>query len=222
MKGMIAKDLRILAEGKTLAILGAVCGLICLFTMKDPGFLIGYVTLIATSMGCMSCAYDEMNNGMAYLMTMPCSRTKYVLEKYIFSICVGGIGLVSSLIVASIYALATKNVILTDMLENSLVFTFLIFLIPALMIPVVLQFGHARSRIIIYVLIGIMFAVGGLMALTNFASVSISTEGMSLDIFDFHATVFKGGLIIGGIAISLVIYIISMIIGLVIVNKKEY
>ncbi len=222
MKGMIAKDLRILAEGKSLAILGTICGIVCLFTMKDPGFLIGYVTLIATSMGCMSCAYDEMNNGMAYLMTMPCSRTKYVLEKYIFAVVVGLIGWVLSMAVASIYAVNSKEIVLTEMYSGSLVFILLIFIIPGLMIPVVLKFGHARSRIIIYVLIGIMFAAGSLMALNNVASVAVSSDGFNINVFDYHTTIVKSGMILGGIAISVVIYAVSAITSLIIVNKKEY
>ena len=222
MKGMIAKDLRILAEGKSLAILGKICGIVCLFTMKDPGFLIGYVTLIATSMGCMSCAYDEMNNGMAYLMTMPCSRTKYVLEKYIFAVVIGLIGWVLSMAVASIYAVNSKEIVLTEMYSGSLVFILLIFIIPGLMIPVVLQFGHARSRIIIYVLIGIMFAAGSLMALTNVASIAVSGDGYNINVLDYHTTIVKSGMILGGIIISVVIYAVSAITSLIIVNKKEY
>lgn len=222
MKGMIAKDLRILSEGKTLASLGVICGIVCLFTMKDPGFLIGYMTLIAASMGCMSCAYDEMNNGMAYLMTMPCSRLSYVLEKYIFAVCTGLAGLSVSLIIACIYNLIFDKGIVIETFGNAFVFLILIFIIPAVMIPVVLLFGHARSRIIIYVLIGIMFAMAGLMSLTNLVAFSVISGGVTVTVWDYQATLFKSGLMVTGVVSSVLLFAVSMIISIIIMKKKEF
>lgn len=222
MKGMIAKDIRILSESKSLAVLGLICGIVCLFTMKDPGFLVGYITLITASMGCMSCAYDEMNNGMAYLLTMPCTRTKYVLEKYIFSVVVGGTGWFTGVLASLVYTVIFDRTIIISTITNSLVFLIIALIIPALMIPVVLQFGHARSRIMIYVIIGIMFAISGLLALTNVASISIVTEGVDVTILNFHKVLLTSHIVGIGLAFSFVLYFASLFTSLIILNKKEF
>ncbi len=222
MKGMIAKDIRILGESKSLALLGLVCGIVCLFTMRDTGFLVGYITLIAASMGCMSCAYDEMNNGMAYLLTMPCTRTKYVLEKYIFAVVVGGIGWLASVTFAIIYAVIFDSFMIVPTITNSFVFLIIALVIPSLMIPVVFQFGHARSRIMIYVIIGIMFAISGLLALTNVAEVTVVTNGVDVTIMRYHTVLLTSHIVGIGLAVSLVLYFASLFTSIVILNRKEY
>ena len=56
MKGLLVKDLRIAAEQKTLLALMLFCALICLFTMRDPTFVIGYMCLICATLGSTTCA----------------------------------------------------------------------------------------------------------------------------------------------------------------------
>lgn len=222
MKGMIAKDIRILLEQKSLMILGIICGMICLFTMKDPTFLIGYVTLIATSMGCVSCAYDEMNNGMAYLMTMPCTRTKYVVEKYIFAVATGIIGWAASMVLSLIYLFVNHINDTYLILGESAGLIAVILIIPSFMVPVVLKFGHARSRIMIYIVIGIIFAVSGLMSLTHLTSITIVKDGITFSLVDYSITLLPTTIVAIGLTLSIIIFIASLLISIGIVKRKEF
>lgn len=222
MKGMIAKDIRILLEQKSLMILGIICGMICLFTMKDPTFLIGYVTLIATSMGCVSCAYDEMNNGMAYLMTMPCTRTKYVVEKYIFAVAIGIIGWAASMVLSLIYLFFNHINDTYLILGESAGLIAVILIIPSFMVPVVLKFGHARSRIMIYIVIGIIFAVSGLMSLTHLTSITIVKDEITFSLVDYSITLLPTTIVAIGLTLSIIIFIASLLISIGIVKRKEF
>jgi len=222
MKGMIAKDIRILLEQKSLMILGIICGMICLFTMKDPTFLIGYVTLIATSMGCVSCAYDEMNNGMAYLMTMPCTRTKYVVEKYIFAVATGIIGWAASMVLSLIYLFVNHINDTYLILGESAGLIAVILIIPSFMVPVVLKFGHARSRIMIYIVIGIIFAVSGLMSLTHLTSITIVKDEITFSLVDYSITLLPTTIVAIGLTLSIIIFIASLLISIGIVKRKEF
>lgn len=222
MKGMIAKDIRILLEQKSLMILGIICGMICLFTMKDPTFLIGYVTLIATSMGCVSCAYDEMNNGMAYLMTMPCTRTKYVVEKYIFAVATGIIGWAASMVLSLIFLFVNHINDTYLILGESAGLIAVILIIPSFMVPVVLKFGHARSRIMIYIVIGIIFAVSGLMSLTHLTSITIVKDEITFSLVDYSITLLPTTIVAIGLTLSIIIFIASLLISIGIVKRKEF
>lgn len=222
MRGMIAKDIRILLEQKSLMILGIICGMICLFTMKDPTFLIGYVTLIATSMGCVSCAYDEMNNGMAYLMTMPCTRTKYVVEKYIFAVATGIIGWAASMVLSLIYLFVNHINDTYLILGESAGLIAVILIIPSFMVPVVLKFGHARSRIMIYIVIGIIFAVSGLMSLTHLTSITIVKDEITFSLVDYSITLLPTTIVAIGLTLSIIIFIASLLISIGIVKRKEF
>ena len=222
MKGMIVKDIRILLEQKSLMILGFICGTICLLTMKDPSFLIGYVTLIATSMGCVSCAYDEMNNGMAYLMTMPCTRTKYVLEKYMFAVVTGLIGWAVSIVLALIYLFANHINDMYLIMNESAGLIAVILIIPSFMIPIVLKFGHARSRIMVYIIIGIIFAVSGVMSLTHLTSVTIIKDEIIINLADYSITLLPTTIFVVVLTLSIVIFITSLLISMGIMKKKEF
>lgn len=223
MKGLIVKDFYILCNQKTLMALGVLCGVICLFTMKDPGFLICYVTLIATSVGCATCSYDEMNNGMAYLMTLPVKRTSYVLEKYLFATGCGLVGYVFSVLFGFIYYFATKNLDLSSLFENMIFLPVLVFTIPAIMIPTILKFGSAKSRIVIFILMGMLFAFGGIMSLLNVVSFTFVTEGeITVTFMENAVFIQQGWVLLGSVAISILIFIGSILLSIGIIKKKDF
>ena len=83
MKAMLIKDWKLMKGQKQfifilfifLAVFGA--------TSNNLGFLISYMTLMATIFSISTISYDEYNNGMVYLLALPISRRKYVEEKYL-------------------------------------------------------------------------------------------------------------------------------------------
>ena len=225
MKGLLVKDLRITVQQKFLLFLMAGCGLLCVFTMKEPTFIIGYITLLCGMMGTTTCAYDDLNNGMAFIMTLPHSRTAYVVEKYLFSILFGIIGWsLSTAFAAACKMMLVKEPIDAGFINTALLFVGPIVMIPAIMIPILLKFGQARSRIVMFAIFGLILAAGSVLAAAPSFSVAVDSEELAVQIITFGIPSFlSAGLILGiGIAVSITVFLVSFLLSLAIIKKKEY
>ena len=223
MKGLLVKDLRIAAEQKTLLALMLFCALICLFTMRDPTFVIGYMCLICATLGSTTCAYDEMNKGMSFIMTLPYSRKVYVLEKYLFSLVMGLGAWVLSTILATACMFILKKPIGAEYISTVFMFLSPIFLIPGVMIPIILKFGHARSRIALFIIVGIVLALGGILSLVG--SVNIGMGNYFFDAGEVYGMirVIPAGYIAAIITvITIIFFVASMLLSLALIKKKEY
>ena len=53
----------------------------------------------------MTISYDEMNNGLAFLMTLPVTRRQYVAEKFICGLLSLFLGFVYTMVVAVIQSM---------------------------------------------------------------------------------------------------------------------
>ena len=51
---------------------------------KDSLFVISYAAILFTILAISTLSYDEYENGMSFLFTLPFSRNTYVVEKYLF------------------------------------------------------------------------------------------------------------------------------------------
>lgn len=225
MKGLLIKDLRIASQQKFLLLLMAGCGIICLFTMKDTAFIIGYATLLCGMLGTTTCAYDDLNHGMSFLLTLPYSRKAYVFEKYLFSIAAGIAGWSISTVIAAISQIVfLKKPIGAEFLNGALTFIIPLFLIPTVMIPILLKFGQARSRIVMFTIMGIVFAIGGVLALAPSFGVAVYDENLTVEVvtFGIRNTLSYGLIVAGGIAASFVLFITSFLISLAVIQRKEY
>ena len=223
MKGLLVKDLRITMEQKTLLGLMLLCALICLFTMRDPTFIIGYMCLICATLGSTTCAYDEMNKGMAFIMTLPFSRKVYVLEKYVFSLIMGFTAWVLSTVLATVCMIILKKPIGPEYISTVFMFLVPIFLIPGVMIPIILKFGHARSRIALFIIVGIVLAIGGILSLVG--SVNIGIENYYFDanvVYGMIKVIDMGGIVAIISAVTISFFIASMFLSLALIKKKEY
>jgi ABC-type transport system involved in multi-copper enzyme maturation permease subunit len=225
MKGLIVKDLRIAWGQKSLFVLMLVCAIVCLFTIKDPTFIVGYMCLVCASIGTTTCAYDELNNGMAFLMTLPYSREKYVIEKYLFSISIGFIAWVISSLISALYVIISHQPFDTGFILSEVFFLIPLLLIPAVMIPIILKFGSARSRIILFIVIGIVFALGGVLALAGSTHIGFANEiNNNIETVTFSMKSLVSNFWIAGLGtgISVLCYVASMIISILIMKNKEY
>ena len=225
MKGLIVKDLRIAWGQKSLFILMLVCAVVCLFTIKDPSFIVGYICLVCASIGTPTCAYDELNNGMAFIMTLPYSREKYVIEKYLFSLSIGLVAWVISSLISVIYAVISHQTFDSGFILSEVFFLIPLLLIPAVMIPIILKFGSARSRIVFFIVIGTVFALGGVLALAGSTHIGFANEiNNNIETVTFSMKSLVSNFWIAGLGtgISVLCYVASMIISILIMKNKEY
>lgn len=215
MAGLLEKDIRLIWGNRQSLLLFFALAVVLGFS-QDGTFILGYfpfviIILIINN----TIAYDELDNGFQFLMTLPINAKTYVREKYIFSFA-GGI--VSWLISATLY-FAAKIVHGTQIdviSELPVIVTFLpiIILMAAFMIPVQIKFGVEKSRAVVA---GICGAIGACILI--FAKFS-GQNGKNIFAFLDH---MNGWVIVGiGIVLTAVITAISYIISVKIMKKKEF
>ena len=222
MKGLFIKDLKLVFKNKILLVLMVLFSLVG-FVGMDANFLIGYFTLFFTGIAISTSGYDERNNTIAYLLTTPVSRRDYVIEKYIFTTCLGFVGYALSVTISFIGCHFIQG---EPYDVTALSLGLFIFLIPALMIPINIKFGTTKGRLITLAISGIIaFIIGALVPpLLMISSVTEFTLDEDLAITEYVVEVgLKTYLIAGGVLLAILgAYFISFFISLNIIKKKNY
>ena len=84
MKGLFVKDIELMKQQKQFFILVVVMGVILNLTGSGSvSFATGYFTFVTAIFAITTISYDEFDNGLAFLMTLPVTRKQYVAEKYL-------------------------------------------------------------------------------------------------------------------------------------------
>ena len=154
MLGLLVKDLRLALTRKYALLIILVIALIMGTSMEGP-FIIGYVTMIALMLAVGTIIYDEMDNGYDFMMTMPLTRKTYVREKYLFCLLSALVAwLVGAILTCAAYIIRQNASALLEVIPISLVLIPVLFILPAVMIPLQLKLGAERSRIATYIIFG--------------------------------------------------------------------
>lgn len=154
MLGLIEKDLRLALTRRQILAFFFIAAMLMGISV-DASFLISYLTMFATIVAVGTISYDESDNGFAFLMTLPFDRKTYVREKYLFSLllaatawCLGvALYCIGSLIRHGAINPASKLPMLLSLLP-------VLYLATAIMIPLLLNFGSEKSRIVFYSIFG--------------------------------------------------------------------
>ena len=214
MAGLLEKDIRLIWGNRQSLLLFFALAVVLGFS-QDGTFILGYFPFVIIILIINTIAYDELDNGFQFLMTLPINAKTYVREKYIFSFA-GGI--VSWLISATLYFAAkiVHGTQLDVISELPVIVTFLpiIILMAAFMIPMQIKFGVEKSRAVVA---GICGAIGAcILIFAKFAG----QNGKNIFAFLDH---MNGWVIVGiGIVLTAVITAISYIISARIMKKKEF
>jgi len=214
MAGLLEKDIRLIWGNRQSLLLFFALAVVLGFS-QDGTFILGYFPFVIIILIINTIAYDELDNGFQFLMTLPINAKTYVREKYIFSFA-GGI--VSWLISTTLYFAAkiVHGTQLDVISELPVIVTFLpiIILMAAFMIPMQIKFGVEKSRAVVA---GICGAIGAcILIFAKFAG----QNGKNIFAFLDH---MNGWVIVGiGIVLTAVITAISYIISVKIMKKKEF
>lgn len=218
MKGLLVKDFRLLWGQKGSLVIFLVLGFYFLLTGTDPSFGLVYSMMLAGLLSTSSITYDSHEKGMSFLLTLPIQKKTYVISKYIFSLLVMVImGIAIALLAFGCNMFGAKAIDMTTLGEGGVMAVTSGLVMVSFMIPIYVIFGAEKARVAIMVIIGI--AVAGYFVITKLfeGSMHVATEllvklkGLS----DLQATLLVTG-------IMLVFLIISMIITIVGLEKKEY
>ena len=158
MKGLLIKDFQL--AFLNIKMLVALCIVSIFLTSSSTGsaaFVISYVTIIFFMFVLTSISYDELDHSISFLFTLPISRKTYVLEKYVFSLVCGMIGLVfSSVICVVIGRVKNMDLVGPDFIPVALSIYLMLLFIVALMLPIQLKFGGDNGRIALFLVFGII------------------------------------------------------------------
>lgn len=159
MRGLLIKDWKLLKNQKQFfAVIGAII-LIFMISSDDPWFTISYATIMFSMFTISTISYDDFENGMSYLFTLPISRKEYVFEKFAFGglcvACVGTATMILALIVTRVKGgtLSVEELVSVGVGTIAVVVVFL-----ALTIPIQLKFGGDKGRMAMMAIMLAIFA----------------------------------------------------------------
>lgn len=188
--------------------------------------IIGIFTVISPDANLIACimvpyfmiygvmAHEEQNHSDALNYTLPVTRRDICTSKYLLGILYT---LGTAAIVTSILSIGTRIApnhygvfnemgnlnVLCILVGGSLIYT-------ALIVPIIYKFGCIKMRMVMFVIYFVGFGAA-------FAITGILSEVMP------QSSISSGGVAIGGsvLLISMILYVISYLVGLNILNKKE-
>ena len=156
MLGLLEKDFRLTLTRKQTLSIFFIMALIMGISM-DGSFIIGYLTMLATIVASGTISYDEFDNGLAFLMTLPFDRKTYAREKYLFSFIMAAGAWCVGIVLYCIGNIIRRNgVNLTDELPMLIALIPTLYLSAAIIIPLHLKYGSEKSRIVLFILFGII------------------------------------------------------------------
>ena len=218
MKGLLIKDIKLLKNQLRFYAALVAIGLMMMIFQDNIMFAISYISVMFGMFTLSSISYDEMDNGTAFLMTLPVTRKSYVQEKYVFGLLAAG----GSWIVATLIGLITVTVKMPQedpiqLLSASVGILMVVIVMLSMILPVEICFGVERGRIAMWGVTGgmILLIIGGIKVLEL---MKIDYEAMVEQIL------MQKGIFIMGIGILLVIAIVilSQCIAVKGMEKKEF
>lgn len=160
MKGIIIKDLLNLRNSLKTSLLILLIFSYMAFKSQDPKYLVAVFVLIISMQSISAMSYDEMAKWDIYALTMPLSKSKLVISKYILSILLSIIALIISATTSYFFILPISNMSTREFLLSSyLIFAIAILFISALL-PLIYKYGVEKSRLLTFVVISIPILIG--------------------------------------------------------------
>lgn len=221
MKGLLTKDFRIILVQKKLLILYFFVSVMLSYAM-DSGFIVSYFPMIGLMLIISTISYDNHDNGMGFLMTMPVRPGDYAVAKYIFAV----IGLFLTWAFAVVLQFISFFIQKTpfngsEVFMDDFMILPVFFLIISIMIPVEFKFSSEKSKIVLFVLCGIviLIMIAGKGALGYIGSrFGIDFEAMAAGL----DTISPITVIFALYAVCVVVVSISMICSIRIMQNKEF
>lgn len=219
MRGLLIKDYKLLSVQKLSVIFIFAMGIFFIFTQDSPIFGISYTLAVTSIYTLTTINYDEFDNGMEFLMTLPSGRKLYALEKYVLVFC--NILIVSIILTAlggiqKVYS--GESGIILELIEMSVSGTLTYLILSSALLPVYLKFGAEKSRIVLIAIAGCFIAASFIFSSVLSANNILDTSSLLNTIYNLSPaqiiiTLFLAVIICLGVSIK---------ISLKILEKKEY
>ena len=164
MKGLMIKDLRLLFNQKKTWIMYVLLCVMMGFSTQGA-FMVGYTVMLCGVLGISTISYDQAENGMPFLFTLPIDRQGYVREKYLLCLMMEAAGAVFGLTVCEIISLIKTGILVSmDDIHSALIVIPVMLCLISFMIPINLKYGAEKARLVMMISYGIVGAVVALVA----------------------------------------------------------
>lgn len=222
MKGLLVKDFNfLLLQKKFLVLTAAICA-VMLMTMEDPTFLIGYLTMMMGIITLSTINYDDFDRGNTFLFTLPITRKEYVLEKYVLTVVVSGIAWLVSDIACVLFSITKiEGYVIMDGIVSSVAIFAVCLLMICFMIPLQLKYGGEKSRVVLFTVLGIVVIAGYFLKLLSErlkGVVSVDVNGLLQTL----SSIGVGGLTAIVLLVLCIVMLISILVSMRIMEKKEF
>lgn len=225
MRGLLIKDLKLMRNQKMFLVILILLGLVFLFTQDNSYTAIGYMTMMCAMFSVTTFTYDEIDNGNAYLFTLPFSRKDYVKEKYIFALTGCLFGFLISIVLSVITSVVKVQILSIPfefgwmtVVRLSMVIASVCVLFVAASIPVEIKLGVEKGRIGL-VMIMVIFFSGYYLIME-----AIEIFGGKNPLVFFQKFMNFQMVTIAGIMVCIWVVVlgVSMLVSVRFINRKEY
>lgn len=219
MTGFLLKDWSILKrQGRAYGFVLAVAVLLAFVGSKNySSFISSYLTFMIAMYSFSSFNYDEYENGMAFLMALPCGRRDYVKEKYIFSILlVTGGWTVGILLRTALFLIRFSLAEYLEILPTEPVYLLIAFLYVGCGFPLVIKYGVEKGRMLSFGILAVMLV--GIFLLARYYKVITPAITLINRIYKFSPFLLP---VCALVACALILGI-SCRISLKIMEKREF
>ena len=220
IRGLLIKDLCLMREIRKLLLIILFVTVIFIFNGTSSTFLTGYIMIIIAFLVGMTISYDEMNNGLAFLMTLPVTRRQYVAEKFICGLLSLFLGFVYAMVVAVIQSMIGNSAPdLKESIMTAVRFAVIGVIVLSFSIAIDLKFGVEKGRVMLilgFMVIFFLFYMGVEFLERNFPE---KKEAF----LQWFNTIFEGSKIYPVCAvICAVVLLLSFFASCRILEKKEF
>lgn len=178
MSGMLLKDWYLIkCVGKSYLGVLALFAVLALTGTYDITFFNTLLMVLLTTIPMTIFAYDEQAGWDRYAATTPAGRVGVVRGKYLFSFLLWIVSLALALGFSTLaHALHPEKFVLAQSLVSAAVVAGVGLVITDLLLPLMFRFGPQKSRIMLFLVVGVMFGMG------TFVSVVLSQSGLEAPI----------------------------------------
>lgn len=218
MKGLLIKDIKLLLGQKKFFIVVIAMGIFFMLSNENPVSGVSYITMLLSIFTLSTISYDEFDNGMAFLMTLPIERKTYAREKYVFAGVIAVLSAVGTSILAYVLGkVMDVEVDMTEVIGVAFAIVLVSWLMLAITIPLQIKFGAEKGRIAMILATGAIFGILFVLAKglsgsgTDISKVVLFLQGMK-----------AWQLVCSSVFAVILVLLASYLICVRIILKKEY
>lgn len=213
MRVLLAKDIRLFRSMKNMMLIIVSMIVVSLITgQKELGALMIQMSILLFGyMGMVTMSYDDFDNGMEFILTLPTTKKLYAIEKYALSIIMIVVSSIVGTGLLLVFDYSIKRAALSIALMVAAVIIFM-----SINIPLSIKFGSEKTKILTFIIC---------IAFGSFVGAMDSADFNAIVNSDFVRNVMSLGKLQLGIGVGLivvVILIISCCISIKISENKEY